>query len=460
MAVEGIEGKDPALSAIHVSIAYDQKLWREDLDGSRAHVTMLGRQGLLPEDDVAAILEGLDTIEEEIGEGHFPFREQYEDIHLNIEQRLTELIGAVGGKLHTGRSRNDQVATDLRLWTLRQGQDLKVGINELVHECLQVAHRELERGTIVPFYTHLQRAQPILLAHHFMAHVETLERDLGRLDDALKRTAESPLGAGAGAGSGFAVDPEFSAQELGFDRACRNSLDAVAARDFVLEMLSALSIHMVHLSRMAEELILWSSQEFGFAILSDKVTTGSSIMPQKRNPDGAELVRGKSGRVFGHLTALLATMKALPLAYNKDLQEDKEALFDSVDTVRLSQAVMVANIREAEFQAESMREAACARTGYANATELADYLAAKGMPFREAHAAVRALVAEARKDNKKLEELPFERFKQLATMVEADVYEALTPEAAVARRAARMGTAPERVREAINEACERWGVTL
>jgi argininosuccinate lyase len=458
VAVESIEDKDPALNAIHVSIAYDRRLWREDLENSRAHVAMLGEQGILAGSEVSAIEAGLDQVEEEIVDGTFPFRDEYEDIHLNIEQRLTELIGAVGGKLHTGRSRNDQVATDLRLWLMNVSGDLSTALTDLIHALLGVARRELDRGTALPFYTHLQRAQPVLLAHHFLAHVESFDRDFGRFHDAIERLGECPLGAGAGAGSGFPINPESTARRLGFQRPCRNSLDAVAARDFVVEMLAALSIHMVHLSRLAEELILWSSQEFGFVLLSDKVTTGSSIMPQKRNPDGAELVRGKVGRVFGHLHGLLVTLKALPLAYNKDMQEDKEGLFDSVDTVLLCQRVLLATIREAEFQRDTMRGAIEARAGYANATELADYLADHGMPFRDAHAAVRKLCAEAREENLKLEELSLERFQKIAPVVTDDVYGALTVESALAKRGAMMGTSPGRVREALDEADKRWMV--
>lgn len=457
MSVPHIDQKDPALKAIHVSIAYDKALWREDIDGSRAHVRMLGKQEILTAEEVQAILEGLDTVQQEIESGEFPFREAYEDIHLNVEQRLTELIGPVAGKLHTGRSRNDQVATDLRLWAMRRAEDLEEGLAELCRALLERAGQELERGTVMPFYTHLQRAQPVLLAHHLHAHVEAFDRDRGRLRDAMRRTGESPLGAGAGSGSGFRIDPWQTASALGFDRPCRNSLDAVAARDFVVEILSALSIRMVHLSRLAEELILWSSQEFGFATLSDAVTTGSSIMPQKRNPDGAELVRGKAGRVFGRLTGLLSTLKALPLAYNKDLQEDKEALFDTVETVLLSQKVLTANILGAEFHSRRMREAIEARQGYANATELADDLAARrGMPFREAHAAVKALVELARSQGRKLEDLRLEEFQEVAPAADHGVYEALRTDAALARRSAVMGTAPSRVREALEDARARW----
>ncbi len=450
----GIENKDPALRAIHVSIHFDRRLWREDIDGSLAHVAMLAKQKILTSAECDAISRGLKQIAGEIESGTFEFRENDEDIHLNIERRLTEIVGPVGGKLHTGRSRNDQVATDLRLWTLRRERELEIDLRGLISGLLAAARRELGDGsaggaTVMPFYTHLQRAQPVLLSHHFLAHVEALERDLGRLRDAAKRADECPLGAGPGAGSGFAVDPAHSAKLLGFARPCRNSLDAVAARDFVSEMLAALSILMVHLSRLAEEFILWSSQEFGFVTLGDSVTTGSSIMPQKRNPDGAELVRGKTGRVFGHLQAMLTATKALPLAYNKDLQEDKEALFDSVDTTTLSLRVMTATIRDAKFDRERMRAAIEGRESYANATELADYLAQRGMPFREAHAAVKAICEEARAAGQRIEELGLDRLRRISPIVEEDVLDSLKTDSALNRRASAMGTALLKVRAAL-----------
>lgn len=456
----GIEKKDAALRAIHVSVQFDRRLWREDIDGSLAHVAMLAQRGILAKDECGTITRGLQQVAREIDHGSFEFREADEDIHLNIERRLTEIVGPVGGKLHTGRSRNDQVATDLRLWTLRQARVLETDLTELVRELFTAARREFgATPTVMPFYTHLQRAQPVLLAHHLLAHVEAFERDRDRLRDAANRANESPLGAGPGAGSGFAIDAARSAELLGFARPCRNSLDAVAARDFVAEMLAALSILMVHLSRLAEEFILWSSQEFRFVTLSDAVTTGSSIMPQKRNPDGAELVRGKAGRVFGHLQGLLTTLKALPLAYNKDLQEDKEALFDAVDTATLSLRVMAATVREAKFDAGRMRDAIEAREGYANATELADYLAQRGMPFREAHAAVKALCDEARAAGKRLEELGLERLKRISPRVGDDVLAAMTTEAALNRRSAWMGTASVRVAEALTAAEGRWQIS-
>jgi argininosuccinate lyase len=453
-----LPGKDPALSAIHVSIGFDKRLWREDIEGSLAHVKMLAKCNIISADESEKIQQGLHHISKEIEAGTFPFREEYEDIHLNIEKRLTELIGEVGGKLHTGRSRNDQVATDFRLWIGGSGHwPIKQGVYALAHALLTAADREWEAGTVLPFYTHLQRAQPVLLAHHLLAHTEALWRDLCRLSNNVG-IDDCPLGAGAGAGSGFPIDPQATVELLHpFREPCRNSLDAVAARDFALEYLSTLSILMTHLSRLAEELILWSSAEFGFIKLSDKVTTGSSIMPQKRNPDGAELVRGKTGRVFGHLMALLTTVKALPLAYNKDLQEDKEAVFDAFDTVKLSLDVLTACIREATFDRARMRAALEQREGYANATELADYLARKGMPFREAHGAVRRLVGLADAEKKRLEEMPLELIRATCgPLVEDDVYSALTIEAALARRSAIGGTAPARVREALARATKLW----
>ena len=452
----GISDKDPALRAIHVSIQFDQRLWHEDIAGSRAHVAMLGKCGILAADEVAQIEKGLDQVEAELANGTFEFRADDEDIHLNIERRLTEIIGPVGGKPHTGRSRNDQVATDLRLWCRTQLHEIDAAIQDVATALLDRAEEQLKANTILPFYTHLQRAQPVLLAHHLLAHLEAFERDRQRLLDAAKRVNESPLGAGAGAGSGYPIDPEQTAQALGFERPMRNSLDAVSARDFVAEVLAGLSILMTHLSRMAEEFILWSSAEFRFVTLGDDVTTGSSIMPQKRNPDGAELVRGKTPRVVGDLITMLGAMKAMPLAYNKDLQEDKEALFDAVDTTRLSLDVTTAMIRSAQFHGDNMRAAIEAVDGYANATELADYLSAKGMPFREAHGLTRQLVDEARAAGVRLEDLGLERLKAASEKIADDVLAALTSEAAIKKRAALMGTSSECVTSALADARRRW----
>jgi argininosuccinate lyase len=454
-----LSAKDPALDAINVSLGFDRRLWREDIDGSLAHARMLAQQKIISDAERDAIVAGLERVRAEIEAGTFPFREEFEDIHLNIEKRLTELVGPVGGKLHTGRSRNDQVATDVRLFLRREMAALDARLAALGAALLDAAERELEAGTVLPFYTHLQRAQPVLLAHHLLAHLEALERDRGRLADAARRANESPLGAGAGAGSGFPIDPRATAAALGFERPCRNSLDAVAARDFVLEALSALSILLLHLSRIAEEIILWSTAEFGFVRLSDAVTTGSSIMPQKRNPDGAELVRAKAGRAIGRLAGLAATLKALPLAYNKDLQEDKEALFDSLDTARLALAATEATIRGATFDRARMRAAAEEREGYANATELADWLAERGVPFREAHGIAARLVERARAEGKRLQDLSIAVLREASPAIDESIYTRLSVEAALARRRAPGGTAPERVREALAEARARWGTT-
>jgi argininosuccinate lyase len=455
--MSALPGKDPALAAIHVSIGFDRRLWREDIDGSLAHVRMLGARGIVTPEEARRIEAGLDEVRAEIAAGTFPFREEHEDIHLNVEKRLTEKIGEAGGRLHTGRSRNDQVATDLRLFTARACADARERVRALSSALVAAAERELLARTILPFYTHLQRAQPVLLAHHLLAHVEALSRDARRLEAAERAAlAESPLGAGAGAGSGFPIDPAMTAAALGFAAPCGNSLDAVSARDFALEALSALAILMTHLSRLAEELVLWSSAEFGFARLSDAVTTGSSIMPQKRNPDGAELVRGKSGRVVGHLVGLLTVVKALPLAYNKDLQEDKEAVFDAFDTARLSLDVLAACVREASFDRDRMRAALLERAGYANATELADDLARKGVPFREAHGAVKRMVAKADAEGKRLEEYPLDELRAVCgPLVDEGTLRALSVEAALERRAAPGGTAPARVAEALARAKAR-----
>lgn len=452
----GISDKDPALRAIHVSIQFDQRLWHEDIAGSRAHVAMLGKCGILSAEEVAQIEQGLDQVESELTAGTFEFRADDEDIHLNIERRLTEIIGPIGGKLHTGRSRNDQVATDLRLWCRAQLSTIDRAIEDLAAVLLDRAEEQLSAGTVLPFYTHLQRAQPVLLAHHLMAHLEAIERDRGRLVDAVRRLNESPLGAGAGAGSGYPIDPEHTAMSLGFARPMRNSLDAVAARDFALEVLAGLALLMTHLSRIGEEYILWSSAEFRFVTLGDDVTTGSSIMPQKRNPDGAELVRGKTGRVIGDFVALITALKAMPLAYNKDLQEDKEALFDAVDTSLLALNVTTAMIRSVTFHGEAMQAALETVDGYANATELADYLSAKGMPFRAAHGLVAELVGEARQAGVRLEDLGLERLKTASDLIDDDVIGALSTQAAVNKRSALMGTGPDRVASALADARRRW----
>jgi argininosuccinate lyase len=384
-----------------VSLPFDRRLAADDIAGSRAHVRGLGRAGILAGDEVTAVLAALDAVETELSDGSFRFVESDEDIHTAVERRVTELAGSAGAKIHTGRSRNDQVATDLRLWAKRELADLAADVVALGEVILRRA--EEAGDAYLPGYTHLQRAQPILLSHHLLAHGWALSRDVGRLLDARHRLDVSPLGAGALAGSSLPLDPVAVARELGFAATFDNSLDAVSDRDFVAEILSALAIVAVHLSRMGEEVVLWSSEEFGFARLDDAYATGSSMLPQKKNPDIAELARGKTGRVIGNLTGLLATLKGLPLAYNRDLQEDKEPLFDSVDQVRLALRATAGMYATLTFDHDRMATAADG-PGSA-ATDLAEHLVRRGVPFREAHAVVGGLVRESLEDDRSLAEL-------------------------------------------------------
>ena len=377
-------GPDEALMAYNASLSYDRRMWRDDIAGSRAHVRGLARVGLLDQAECDSVLVALDTVESEMAQGRFEYLPSDEDIHTAVERRVTELAGAAGAKLHTGRSRNDQVATDLRLWCKRELTEVARGLFDLQHVLLT---RALEAdGAYLPGYTHLQRAQPVLLAHHLLAHGWALGRDVDRLLATVDRLDVSPLGAGALAGTSLPIDPAGTAADLGFSRAFENSLDAVSDRDFVAEALFDLALVGVHLSRIGEEWVLWTSEEFGFAVLDDAFATGSSMLPQKKNPDIAELARGKSGRLIGNLTALLATLKGLPLAYNKDLQEDKEGLFDSVDQVNLAVAALTGMIATATFVPDRMRAAADAEA--TAATDLAEFLVRAGVPFREAHAIV------------------------------------------------------------------------
>lgn len=385
------EGPSPELLAFTESLSFDRRMWPDDLTGSRAHVRMLAHVGILAPEEAAAIVEGLDAVAEELASSTFVFVESDEDIHTAVERRVTELVGAVGGKMHTGRSRNDQVATDLRLFAKREVLDLITRVVGL-QETLLV--RSVESGDIyLPGYTHLQRAQPVMLSHHLLAHGWALARDVDRLFDARARLDVSVLGAGALAGSSLPLDPDWTAKELGFASRFENSLDAVGDRDFVAEILFAVSLLGVHLSRIGEEIVLWTSEEFGFAKLSDAFATGSSMMPQKKNPDIAELARGTAGRLLGNLTGLLATLKGLPLAYNRDLQGDKEPLFDSLDRIGLAVGAVTGMISALSFNAHAMQ--AAADTPFAAATDLAEHLVENGMPFREAHAVVGSLVRNA-----------------------------------------------------------------
>lgn len=446
------EALDREVAAYQNSFPFDRRLFRQDIAGSRAHVRMLARQGILQESEAAAILEGLDQVEAEFREGRFDARPDDEDIHMAVERRLVELVGDVGKKLHTARSRNDQVALDLRLWLREEMEILEAEIRALQAAFVKLA--SAHPRAIMPGYTHLQRAQPVLLAHHLLAYVEMLERDRERFRDARRRMNLSPLGAGALAGVPYPVDPPSVAAELGFDGAFANSIDAVSDRDHAVEFLAAASLLMVHLSRWAEELILWSSQEFGFVELPDRFATGSSIMPQKKNPDVPELVRGKTGRVVGHLVALLVTLKGLPLAYNKDLQEDKEPLFDTVDTLHGTLRVLTALVPNLKVDEARMLQAA--EEGYLTATELADALVGRGVPFREAHHAVGALVAYARERGRRLRDLSQEELARFHPSLGVELLPLTEPQRAVEARKSWGGTGYAQVEEALARARRRY----
>ncbi|WP_210364924.1 argininosuccinate lyase [Bacillus sp. REN3] len=430
------------------SIAFDQELVQQDIEGSIAHATMLAKSGIVTREEADEIIGGLKQLKQKAESNDLEYSAKLEDIHLNIEHQLTELIGPVGGKLHTARSRNDQVATDMHLYLREQAGEIIELIKDFQKAIIEQAEQHIE--TIVPGYTHLQRAQPISFAHHLLAYYWMLDRDKQRYADSLKRTNLSPLGAGALAGTTFPIDRHFTAEMLGFDGIYENSLDAVSDRDFILEFLSDSSILMMHLSRLCEEIILWSSQEFQFIELSDTFTTGSSIMPQKKNPDMAELIRGKTGRVYGSLFSLLTVLKGLPLAYNKDMQEDKEGMFDTVKTVKGSLKIFSGMIRTMKVKAEKMEKAV--KNDFSNATELADYLAAKGVPFREAHEIVGKLVLACIHKNCFLSDLPLDEYKKMNPLFEEDIYTALNPYKAVERRNSSGGTGFSQVESQIAKA--------
>lgn len=435
------------------SIHFDKQLVEEDIEGSLAHVTMLGKCGILTNDETEQIKAGLETLLEKAKKNELEFSVQYEDIHLNIEKQLIDLIGPVGGKLHTGRSRNDQVATDVHLYLRNQVIDILEAIKALQKALFKQAEQHVE--TIIPGYTHLQRAQPVSFAHHLLAYFWMLERDYQRMQESYKRINISPLGAGALAGTTFPIDREYSAELLGFDNVYNNSLDAVSDRDYILEFLSNSSILMMHLSRFCEELILWSSTEFNFVEMDDTFATGSSIMPQKKNPDMAELIRGKTGRVYGALFGLLTVMKGTPLAYNKDFQEDKEGMFDVVKTVKGSLQIFAGMIDTLKVKTDVLAKAV--KSDFSNATELADYLATKGMPFREAHEVVGKLVLTCIQKGIYLLDLSINDYKQASTLFEEDIYEVLQPKTAVERRNSLGGTGFEQVKIALNKAKEALG---
>ena len=430
---------DEMINEFQASIGFDRRMYREDIAGSLAHAAMLAKVGILSEKDHAAIEKGLKDILAQIEHGDFDFSVALEDIHMNIEKRLTDAIGDAGSRLHTARSRNDQVALDTHLFVRHAVVDMMAHIRALQQALTESAAQH--RDVIMPGYTHLQRAQPILFSHHLMAYFGMLARDFERFQGVYARTDIMPLGAGALAGTTLPIDRQFVAQRLHFERIYTNSLDAVSDRDYILEFLSAASILMVHLSRLSEEIILWCSREFSFVELDDAHCTGSSMMPQKKNPDVSELVRGKTGRVVGHLMAMLMAVKGLPLAYNKDLQEDKEGLFDAIDTVKFSLAVYAQLIRGMKLREDVMRHAV--EADYSNATDLADYLVRKGLPFRKAHAAAGQAVAQCISRGIYLADLPIADYQQLSPLFAEDIYDAIRPETCVACRNSYGGTSYE-----------------
>lgn len=430
------------------SVDFDKRMALVDIDGSVAHATMLAKVGVISEQDLADIKRGMAQIREEIQTGKFEWQLELEDVHLNIEARLTALIGDAGKRLHTGRSRNDQVATDIRLY-LRGEIDEIIRRVEHLQEVL-VAQAEKNYNIIMPGFTHMQVAQPVTFGHHMLAYVEMLERDHARLIDLRHRVNSSPLGAAALAGTTYPIDREYTAKLLGFETVAQNSLDAVSDRDFAIEFCAAASLIMAHISRLSEELVIWMSQRFGFIKLPDRFTTGSSIMPQKKNPDIAEKIRGKTGRMYGNLMAMLTIMKGIPLAYNTDLSEDKEQVFDSIDTLLDSLAIVTPMIAKMKVNAERTRRAA--DMGYANATDLADYLAKKGIPFREAHHIVGSMVNYAIKHNKRLDDFTMDEYRQFSDKIEEDIREEISLETCVKARRSFGGTAPERVREQLEHA--------
>ncbi|MBR4874748.1 MAG: argininosuccinate lyase [Clostridia bacterium] len=436
---------DKMVDDFNSSIRFDARLYRQDIAGSMAHAEMLGRQGIIPKDDAELIVKTLGEILEDIENGKVEFLIDAEDIHMNIETILTERIGDAGKKLHTGRSRNDQVALDLRMYLRDECDILSEMLKETMEKILDLA--EAHTKTIMPGYTHLQKAQPVTYAHHLMAYFQMFSRDLERLSDTRKRINIMPLGSGALAGTTYPLDREFVAKKLGFDAVSKNSLDGVSDRDFAVEFLSSMSIVMLHLSRACEELILWSSHEFSYVEMDDSYSTGSSIMPQKKNPDVAELIRGKTGRVYGHLMSLLTTMKGLPLAYNKDMQEDKEAVFDALDTVKLCLPVFTNMISSMTVNKENMLKGA--KGGFTNATDIADYLVKKGVPFRSSHEIVGRMVAKAVETKRDLDEFSIEEFKEFSELIENDIYVAIDVNTCVSKRDIIGGPAENQVKEEI-----------
>ncbi|MDM8549964.1 argininosuccinate lyase [Desulfobacterales bacterium HSG2] len=442
------EKTDTLVEAFTASVDIDGRLYAYDIEGSIAHCKMLAKSSIITEDEASSLIQGLEKIKAEIETGQFQFDDTLEDVHMNIEARLGEIVGTVARKLHTARSRNDQVALDVRMYLRAETANIISRLTELRKVIVRLAKPHTD--AVLPGYTHLQRAQPVLFSHHLMAYYEMFSRDAERFRDCLGRTDVMPLGAAALAGTTYPIDRHYTAELLDFPKVSANSIDSVSDRDFIIEFLSAASICMMHLSRMSEELILWSSSEFAFIELSDAFTTGSSIMPQKKNPDVPELVRGKTGSVFGHLFAMLTMMKSLPLAYNRDMQEDKKPLFEATDTLQACIEIYIRMLPNMKISKETMLHAAS--EGFLNATDMADYLAAKGMPFREAHNCAGRAVSYALNQKKELHELTLEDLKSFSSLISEDIFEFLTIEQMINRRTSFGGTASENVMAAVREA--------
>ncbi len=439
-------GPDAIMEEINASIDFDQKLYAQDIAGSQAHATMLAEQGIISSEDAKQICAGLDTIMSEIKNGSFAFSRELEDIHMNIEARLRELIGDAAGRLHTARSRNDQVAVDFRMWVRDTMQAISSGLDEIMRALVNCGADHA--GTVMPGFTHLQSAQPVTFGHHCLAYVEMFARDKSRVEDAIARINECPLGAAALAGTGFDIDREATAKALGFAGPTRNSIDSVSDRDFALDLLTCASICAGHLSRLAEEIVIWSTPQFGFVTLSDRFSTGSSIMPQKKNPDAAELVRAKTGRINGSLVTLLTVLKGLPLAYSKDMQEDKEAVFDAASALEISLAAMTGMISDLAVNKDAMRNAA--GSGYSTATDLADWLVREaGLPFRDAHHVTGKAVALADEQGKELHQLELSSLQEIHAAINESVFDVLSVESSVASRKSFGGTSPENVRNQV-----------
>ncbi len=443
-----------SVEAFTESISYDWRLYRHDIMGSKAHARMLAKQDLISSEERDAIITGLSEIEQEITEGKFTFQAELEDIHMNIEKALTDKIGAAGEKLHTARSRNDQVALDIRLYLRDEGEVLNHLLTEVQKGFTRLARTNL--GAIMPGYTHLQRAQPVLLSHHLLAYMEMFGRDRERIADCMKRINIMPLGSAALAGTGLPIDRDFVAEELGFPAVTANSMDTTADRDFAMELLFCLTTIQLHLSRMAEEFVLWASKEFDFIKIGDKYCTGSSIMPQKKNPDIPELIRGKAGRVTGSLVSLLMTVKGLPLTYNRDLQEDKEPLFDALDTVKASLSITAELLANSDFDTKKMQAATYG--GFMTATDIADYLVKKNMPFRQAHGVVGRIVALCQGRDIELIELNLNELQQFSDLIEEDIFDVLSVEGSVNSRVSKGGTSELRVAEALEHAEQQLGL--